>query len=217
MHSSSPCSSAGPRMRAGTAGAGRRWIPALVFASLTFTLPSAQAQPWTVHRLPNFTIQTASPADAQHLERLAEGLEAARKDLRRFGLKPPGRVLVVVHPNLESYRKATAQPWFVLAQADRARGRIDLQRLRVVIERGGLEAVLRHEYFHLAQPEDWPRWLAEGSAMIFARQKPTLPALTGVSAARLEEILAQPPSSQTLARAMAAAYERARAYWKRAR
>lgn len=202
-------------MRFGTTGASVRGIPFLVFISLTFTPPSAQAQTWTTHRSPNFTIQTASPADAQHLERIAKTLEAARKDLKTFNLEPPGRVLVVVHPDLESYRKATAQPWFVLAQADRAKSRIDVQRLHVVIERGQLEAVLRHEYFHLAQPQDWPRWLAEGSAMIFAGQRPTAPALTGVSEAGLEEILVNPPNSETLARAMARAYERARAYWKK--
>jgi hypothetical protein len=182
---------------------------------LALALSSTQAQTWQTHRSPNFIVQTASQADTQYLEHLFQTLQSARKDLKNFSLEPPGRVLVVVHPSLESYRKATAQPWFVLAQANRAEHQIDVQRLHVVAERGQLEAVLRHEYFHLAQPEDWPRWLAEGSAMIFAGQKPTAKALEGVSATRLEEILANPPNSQTLARAMAGAYERARAYWKK--
>ena len=177
--------------------------------------PPVQAQTWQAYQSPGFTVQTASKADARYLARLFQTLERARKDLKEWGLQPPDRVWVVVHPNLESYRKVTAQPWFVLAQANRPQHRMDLQRLYVVVERGQFEAVLRHEYFHLAQPEDWPSWLAEGSAMIFAGQKPTAKALPGISAARLEEILANPPNSQTLARAMAAAYDRARAYWKK--
>ncbi|PZA06962.1 MULTISPECIES: hypothetical protein [unclassified Meiothermus] len=177
----------------------------------------APVQAWQAYQSPGFIVQIASPADARYLPRLFQSLERARRELRGWGLRPPDRVRVVVHPTLGSYRKATAQPWFVLAQADRAQGRIDLQRLSVVVERGGLEAVLRHEYFHLAQPEGWARWLAEGSAMIFAAQRPSAKALEGVSTARLEEILAAPPQPQLLARAMATAYARAQAYWKKRR
>ena len=113
---------------------------------------------------------------------------------------------LVIHPDLRSCIRATRLPWFVLAAANRNRNRIDTQRPRVLQERGGLERTLRHELFHLAQPEGWPRWKVEGMAMRFAGEEPTAPPLEAVGETELEHLLASPPDPQTLRRAMATAY-----------
>lgn len=156
---------------------------------------------------PHFTIQTASSADEQRLPEVFNVLERAYKDLVQMGYQPPIKVKIVVHANLESFRTATKLPWFVLAAADQGQSRIDMQRLRIVAEKG-LEATLRHELFHLAQPRDWPRWKAEGMAMRFAGQKPLAKELPGLSNARLDQLLARPLDPATLSRAMATAYAR---------
>jgi hypothetical protein len=156
---------------------------------------------------PHFIIETATPADEQRLTEVFEVLERARNDLLRMGYQPPARVKLVVHPDLKSFLSTTQLPWFVLAVADQKQSRIDVQRLRIVAEKG-LEATLRHELFHLAQPEGWPRWKAEGMAMRFAGQKPRAKPLDGLSEARLDALLAYPPDQEVLSRAMATAFLR---------
>jgi hypothetical protein len=83
-----------------------------------------------------------------------------------------------------------------------------------LLERNSLEKTLRHELFHLAQPADWPRWLAEGSAMIFAGETPGVEPLSNVSEGQLDVLLASVNSSEELARATATAYDWARDYWR---
>jgi hypothetical protein len=156
---------------------------------------------------PHFIIETASPTDEQQLREVFEVLERARNDLLRMGYQPPARVKLVVHPDLKSFLSTTQLPWFVLAAAHQKQSRIDVQRLRIVAEKG-LEATLRHELFHLAQPEGWPRWKAEGMAMRFAGQKPRAKPLDGLSEARLDALLAYPPDQEVLSRAMATAFLR---------
>lgn len=172
-------------------------------ASLLFPLSLAQQ----TSRAPNFTVQTSSPADQRLLSQVFEILQTARADLIRQGFKPPEMVTVVIHPTLESYTHMTRLPWFIIAVADRKNARIDTQRLRILIERRTLGRTLRHELFHLAQPEGWPRWKAEGMAMRFAGDKPLAQPFMGIMEGELERLLANPPNQATLNRAMATAFE----------
>ncbi|MDX2008035.1 MAG: hypothetical protein SFU83_22560 [Meiothermus sp.] len=178
----------------------------VLFFSLLFWLPFPLSFAQQTSRSANFSVQTFSAADQRLLPRVFEVLQQARRDLIRRGLRPPERVTLVIHPSLESYTRTTRLPWFIAAVADRAKARIDTQRLRVLIERGSLERTLRHELFHLAQPQDWPRWKAEGMAMRFAGDKPTAAPFPGISEAALERLLVDPPDQATLNRAMATAY-----------
>jgi hypothetical protein len=176
------------------------------------------AQNWQTAKSPGFIVQTASPLrgeksvsspDRALLPQIFEILQKARRDLVLAGLNPPQAVTVVIHPDLKSYTNATKRPWFVIAVSNRQKNRIDTQRLRILLERGSLERTLRHELFHLSQPEGWPRWKAEGSAMRFAGDKPTAEPFTNIGEAELNALLASPSDAGTLARAMATAYARA--------
>ena len=115
------------------------------------------------------------------------------------------QVIITVHPDLESFRGATGLPWYVLATADRAECSLDTQRLRIVAEHGGIERTLRHELFHLAQPDHWPRWLSEGRAQRFAGERPRHAPLEFVSPDELDRLLAAAPDQATLLRALATA------------
>ncbi len=177
----------------------------MVFAiALVFSLVFAQN--WQTIKSPGFRVKTASSADRQLVPQVFQILQKARRDLERSGLKVPSTVTVAIHPDLKSYTRTTRLPWFVMAVSDRGKSRIDTQRLQILLERGSLERTLRHELFHLAQPANWPRWKAEGSAMRFAGDEPTAQPLQNIAEANLDELLANPPNAQTLARAMATAY-----------
>ncbi|MDZ7704636.1 MAG: hypothetical protein U5L04_09175 [Trueperaceae bacterium] len=155
------------------------------------------------------TVITYSADDDADLPRLFAAVRQARRDLRRdWGWRLPGGVTIVVHPDLGSYSAATGMPWYVAGTADRAEQRIDLQRLRVLRERHSLEPTLRHELFHLAQPDNWPRWRAEGAAMLFAGETPQAAPFADISAAQLDDLLAAAPDREALARAAATAYDR---------
>ncbi|MER3481959.1 MAG: hypothetical protein C4332_01115 [Meiothermus sp.] len=164
------------------------------------------AQNWQTAKSPGFVVRTASSPDRALLPQVFEILRKARRDLSLAGLNLPQTVTVVIHPNLKSYTDATKVPWFVIAVSDRTKNRIVTQRLRILVERGSLERTLRHELFHLVQPEGWPRWKAEGSAMRFAGDKPTAEPIPGISEDELNKVLADPPDARVLARAVATAY-----------
>jgi hypothetical protein len=181
----------------------------LIFFSLSL------AQTWTQVTDGFFVIETASSTDAFYLKEVFAILQQARQDIRaNQALALPEQVLIRIHPTLESFQNATAAAWYLASLADKSTGTIQTQRLRVLLERGSLEKTLRHELFHLAQPEGWPRWLAEGSAMVFAGEQPEAQALTTMSEAQLNDLLATAPSREVLARAAATAYIRALNYWQ---
>ncbi len=156
-------------------------------------------------RFPGFVLQAAG-VERPRLPQVQGYLQQARRDLQARGWLLPTPVTVRVHPDLASFGQQTRAPWFVLAVANRAQARLDLQRLAVVARSGGIEATLRHELFHLAQPSSWPRWRAEGEAMRFAGQKSQVPPLSTLSPEQLDRLLAQPRDPGQLARAMATAY-----------
>ena len=183
---------------------GRR-ATALVVALL---LSLGFAQSWQIAKSPSFIVQTASSWDALYLKQIFSILGQARKDLASWGLEAPQTVTVVIHPDLASYTGSTKAPWFVAAVATRGKNRIDTQRIRILLERGTLERTLRHELFHLAQPQGWPRRRAEGWAMRFAGDRPLARPLWNVSNQQLDRLLADPPSREMLYRAMATAYVR---------
>jgi hypothetical protein len=112
---------------------------------------------------------------------------------------------VKIHPDLESFTTTTELPWYIISVANRDTDTIHTQRLRILLERQTLEVTLRHELFHLAQPEDWPRWRAEGEAMKFSGERPQAEPFENVSEEVLNDLLANPDSRETLQRAVATA------------
>lgn len=161
---------------------------------------SAQSQ--NISRSPHFEVETRSSADQNRLPAVFKALETAYQDLKSRGLNPPAKVKVVIYPNLPEYLK-TGAPFFELARANRVQNRIVTQRIAALETHGGLEVTLRHELFHLAQPANWPRWKAEGSAFVFSGASSNAKPLNGLNETQLEGILSSPPSQEMLNRAMA--------------
>jgi hypothetical protein len=83
--------------------------------------------------------------------------------------EPPG-ITITVHPTVESFGRATGQPWWV---AGATVGRtIDVLPVSVMRQRGLLESTLRHEVAHAvvdASLARRPAWVREGLAAYFAR------------------------------------------------
>jgi hypothetical protein len=164
------------------------------------------AQDWSSKTDGFFSVQIASSADATYLSQVFEILQQAKKDLRTEGLTLPESILVQIHPNLDSFTTTTELPWYVISVADRETSTIHTQRLRILLERQTLDITLRHELFHLAQPEDWPRWRAEGEAMRFSGESVQAEPFENVTEEELNRLLANPDSRDTLQRAAATAY-----------
>jgi len=175
----------------------------------------AVAQVWSQFTDGTFTVETASVADESRLKEVFEILQEAKQDLKENqNYELPKEVNVRIYPNLEAFTKATQAPWYVAAIADRTTNSIHSQRLQVLLDRNSLKQTLRHELAHLAQPDDWPRWLNEGSAMIFSAEKLTAEPFETISEARLNELLATTPTKEQLARAAATAYNWSVNYWQ---
>ena len=170
-------------------------------------LEPCQLNLWQTATDGRFIVKTASAADSELLGAVFATLEQAECELRQdWNLRLPETVTVRIHPTLASFQDVTAQPWFVAASADRGARRLEFQRLRVLTERHSLSLTLRHELFHLAQPQAWPRWRAEGSAMRFAGERPHAPPFDDMNEAELNARLAAPDSSAALERAAATAW-----------
>jgi len=116
-------------------------------------------------------IKLALPA-AEERERAAiTGLvRRVRADIAaRAGVGEPRGLTITVHPTVESFGRATGQPWWVAgATAGRA---IDLLPIATLRQRGILESTLRHELAHVVVDlalASRPVWVREGVAMLFA-------------------------------------------------
>jgi len=92
-----------------------------------------------------------------------------RDDLAKLTGAPPARLRVTVHPSVESFGRATGQPWWVSGATDGQA--IDLLPITMLRQQGQLERTIRHEVTHalldgaLAKR---PMWVREGAAAHFA-------------------------------------------------
>ena len=177
-----------------------------MFVSLFFIASVVKSQTYKSYTNGFFRVEAASDNDSYYLNEVFRILEAAKTDLERdWGFELNDSILLRVHPNLASYIRETEMPWYVAAVANIEEDRIDTQRLRVLIERNSLTKTLRHELFHLAQPKDWPRWRAEGSAMLFAHETPKTYAILEITEDELNALLENPHTHEELSRASATA------------
>jgi stage II sporulation protein D len=117
-------------------------------------------------------IRLALPA-AQEGERseLLRLLREGRDDIaRRTGLAAPRVIQVTVHPSLESFGRATGQPWW--AAGATLGTSVDLLPVGLLRQQGQLERAVRHELAHLVlEPSlaSRPMWVREGVALYFAQ------------------------------------------------
>jgi SpoIID/LytB domain protein len=100
---------------------------------------------------------------------LGVALRARRALASDLGVANLPRFTLRLHPTIESYQRATGQPWYTAgATLDTE---IHLVPLTVLRERGMLERTIRHEIVHLltqAELANRPLWVREGTAIYFA-------------------------------------------------
>jgi stage II sporulation protein D len=142
-------------------------------------------------------------------------LRRSRDEIARAaGVDGGSGLRVTVHPTVESFGRATGQPWYV---AGATRGaNIDLLPLTVLRRNGQLERVVRHEVAHVlidAHLEGRPLWVREGAAAHFSAERARPRPLNGES--RLRAALPCPTDAELRRPAGAAAqrdaYDRAHA------
>lgn len=86
------------------------------------------------------------------------------------GAVAPAKLKVTVHPSVDSFNRATGQPWWVSGAT--AGAEIDLLPITVLRQQGQLERTIRHEVTHAlldAALAKRPMWVREGAAAYFAR------------------------------------------------
>lgn len=92
---------------------------------------------------------------------------------KTVGVPAPQRLRVTVHPTVDSFRRATGQPWWVSGATNG--GEIDLLPISVLRQQGQLERTVRHEIAHALLDSALakrPMWVREGAAAYFARLSP---------------------------------------------
>ena len=92
------------------------------------------------------------------------------------GVPEVSTLTVTVHPSVESFGRATGQPWWIAAST--VGHEIDLLPVGVLRQRGILESTLRHEVAHVVVDGELTSrrvWVREGAALYFAN--PAAPVL----------------------------------------
>lgn len=90
------------------------------------------------------------------------------------GVKPPARLRVTVHPSVDSFGRATGQPWWVSGATEGAA--IDLLPITVLRQQGQVDRTIRHEVTHAmldAALANRPMWVREGAAAYFSNPSQT--------------------------------------------
>jgi hypothetical protein len=90
------------------------------------------------------------------------------------GMEIPARIRITVHPSVESFGRATGQPWWVSGATDGAA--IDLLPITILRQQGQLDRTIRHEVTHAlldATLAKRPMWVREGAAAYFAAPEST--------------------------------------------
>ncbi len=160
-------------------------------------------------------VQLALPADEERDRAdVLRQIVAARQDIvRRSGTSAPPSIRVTVHPTVESFGRATGQPWWVSAATLGAA--IDLLPTSVLRRQGLLERTLRHEIAHVVVDDRLagrPMWVREGAALYLSAPE--------ASAARPEPRVTCPSDQELLRPASAGAqrdaYARAESCFRRA-
>ncbi len=96
-------------------------------------------------------------------------IRSSRAEIAKATGVQPANLRVTVHPSVDSFGRATGQPWWVSGATEGSS--IDLLPLTVLRQQGQLDRTVRHEVAHalldgaLAKR---PMWVREGAAAYFA-------------------------------------------------
>lgn len=163
---------------------------------------AAAAGGWQEQKAGIVTVYTSAAAEQAALPGITAALvEAQAELLNRHGLRLCAAATVYIHSDLDSFMAATGAPWHVIAMASPPGCRIDMQRSAILQLHGGIRYNLRHELYHLAQPDGLERWRAEAEAELFAGGRPKGPPLDGLTPGLLDALLASPPDPDSARRA----------------
>ena len=148
----------------------RFYFPGLSVGPIPAT-PSASARPNTsALRRDAGGLELALPAgDEGERSALVNLIRRSRDDIAKStGVKAPS-LRVTVHPTVDSFGRATGQPWWVSGATSAAT--IDLLPITVLRQQGQLERTVRHEVAHALLDgalATKPVWVREGAAAYFA-------------------------------------------------
>jgi stage II sporulation protein D len=125
--------------------------------------------------VPEPRVEVTVPAGAEREREVA--VELVKRWLKEYAtrLSVPGPpfVSLVFHPSVESYLRATGQPWWTAAATQGPK--VNLLPPSVLRQRGSFEQTLRHEIAHLVIADrlrDRPLWVREAAAMYVSNEIP---------------------------------------------
>jgi SpoIID/LytB domain protein len=101
-------------------------------------------------------------------------LRARDRLARQLGMAVPPRIALKFHPTVESYQRASGQPWFTAGAT--VNTEMQFVPLTVLRDRGVLEKTVEHELVHLLTGPALgarPLWVREGAASYFAGERPS--------------------------------------------
>jgi SpoIID/LytB domain protein len=146
----------------------RFYFPGLSVGSI----PSATMPATTVAPRPVSVDVALTLPDTEERERgtLMTLIRRSRDDIAKATGTKAQTLRVTVHPSVESFGRATGQPWWASGVTNAAM--IDLLPITVLRQLGQLERAIRHEVAHAmldAALAKKPMWVREGAAAYFAR------------------------------------------------
>ena len=110
--------------------------------------------------------------------------------VKATGTIPPARLKVTVHPTVDSFGRATGQPWWVSGATVGLA--IDLLPLTTLKQQGQLDRTVRHEVAHALLDgalSTRPMWVREGAAAYFASPQASRPSNSRVTCPSDAELL----------------------------
>lgn len=117
-------------------------------------------------------VQIALPGaeEGERAALLALVRRARDETVAATGQKAPASLRVTVHPTVESFGRATGQPWWVSGATSGSA--IDLLSITLLQQQGQLDRTVRHEVVHAlldAALASRPMWVREGAAIYFSQ------------------------------------------------
>jgi SpoIID/LytB domain protein len=139
-------------------------------ATLTSTMPPLPPPKMAVSAAVDVALALPGAEEGERATVLSV-IRRSRDEIAKLtGVDAPARLRVTVHPSVESFGRATGQPWWVSGATDRAT--IELLPLSILRQQGQLDRTIRHEVTHAlldAALAKRPMWVREGAAAYFSR------------------------------------------------
>lgn len=133
-------------------------------------IPATTTARTSVAKAVSVDVALALPAGEEgERSALVHLIRRSRDEIAKLtGVKPPG-LRVTVHPTVDSFGRATGQPWWVSGATSAAA--IDLLPVKILRQQGQLERTVRHEVAHALLDgalAHRPVWVREGAAAYFS-------------------------------------------------